>query len=118
MNNYTVLFYITRRGESPVDQFLDSLGEKDRAKIESYILILQEKGHTLLRPYADYVRGKIYESRPGRFRIFYSFFFKNHILLLHAIKKKSFRLNPKDIEQAERNLTDYVMRYQGGEIPL
>lgn len=118
MSEYKILFYTTDRGDSPVDEFLDSLARPMKAKVEAYMALLQEKGSNLHRPYADHVRGKIRELRPGKVRILYCFFLKNYILLLLAIKKKTFRLLNRDIEQAERNMNDYIARYEGGEITL
>lgn len=118
MNKYKILFYTTKRGDSPMDEFLDSLDKFTRAKVEAYIALLQEKGPDLHRPYADHVRGKIRELRPGKVRILYCFFLKNYILLVLAIKKKTFRLHNRDIIQAERNMNDYIARLEGGEISL
>lgn len=118
MNKYKVLFYTTHRGQSPIDEFLNRLDNPKRAKVEAYIALLQEKGPNLHRPYADHVRGKIRELRPGNIRVLYCFFLKNYILLLLAIKKKVFRLLNRDIKQAERNMNDYIARYEKGEIVL
>lgn len=118
MSDYQVIFYTTKRGDSPIDDFLDSLDRKSKAKIEAYIAILRDRGPDLTRPYADHVKGKIRELRPGSSRILYCFFLKKHILLLHVLKKKTFRLPHRDIEQAQRNMNDYITRYKKGEITL
>jgi hypothetical protein len=56
---YNLVFYSTERGDSPVDDFLDEMDKKSRAKVAAYLLLLEEKGPNLKRPYADVVRGKI-----------------------------------------------------------
>jgi len=60
---YSIVFYTTERGNSPVDDFLDGLDKKSRAKVAAYLSLLEEQGPNLKRPYADIVRGKIRELR-------------------------------------------------------
>lgn len=118
LSSYKAVFYTTRRGDSPVKEFIESLDKKSRVKINAYIKLLQEAGPNLKRPYADQVRGKIRELRPGKHRVLYFFFLRDLIVLVHALKKKAFRLKRRDIDQAERNMADYITRYQKGEITL
>ncbi|MBU0693190.1 MAG: hypothetical protein KKC11_00755 [Candidatus Omnitrophica bacterium] len=56
---YEVIFYEDRRGRCPVDEFLDDLQPKVRAKVEKWIEKLEKEGPSLPRPFADIVRGKI-----------------------------------------------------------
>jgi hypothetical protein len=58
---YNIVFYTTERGDSPLDDFLDGLDKKSRAKVAAYLSFLEEQGPNLKRPYADIVRGKIRE---------------------------------------------------------
>ena len=60
---YNLVFYMTERGDSPVDDFLDGLDKKSRAKVAAHLSLLEEQGPNLKRPYADVVRGKIRELR-------------------------------------------------------
>ena len=60
---YNLVFYTTERGDSPVDDFLDRLDKKARAKASAHLSLLEEQGLHLKRPYADVVRGKIRELR-------------------------------------------------------
>ena len=74
---YKIIFFTTERGDSPIDDFLDGLDKKSRAKVAAYLSILEEQGPNLKRPYADIVRGKIRELRihygSNQFRILYFF---------------------------------------------
>lgn len=66
---HTIVFYTTKRRDSPVDDFLDRLNVKARAKVSAFIDLLAQEGHRLFRPYADPVRGKIRELRiPIRYK--------------------------------------------------
>jgi phage-related protein len=115
---YTIVFYTTDRGDSPVDEFLDSLNKKARAKVEAYLSFLEEQGPNLVRPYADIVRGKIRELRihhsSNQYRILYFFHLRFQIVLAHALSKKTQQLKEKDIELVERRMEDWVRRFPTG----
>lgn len=111
---YQVLFYQSDNDDSPIDNFLDELDIKARAKVEAYLSLLAEHGPNLKRPYADHVRGKIRELRvhysSNLYRIFYFFCLKDFIVLVHAFTKKTQQLKAGDIELAERRMSDWLRR--------
>jgi phage-related protein len=90
---YNLIFYTAERGDSPLDDFLDGLDKKSRAKVAAYLSLLEEHGLNLKRPYADIVRGKIRELRiqyrSNQFRILYFFQMFDQIVLVHALSKKT-----------------------------
>ncbi len=115
---YKIVFYTTERGDSPLDDFLDDLGKKPRAKVAAYLSLLEEQGPNLKRPYADIVRGKIRELRihhsSNQFRILYFFQMFDQIVLVHALSKKTPQLKEKDIELAERRMEEWMLRFPAG----
>lgn len=115
---YNIVFYTSERGDSPVDDFLDGLDKKSRAKVAAYLSLLEEQGPNLKRPYADKVEGKIRELRihygSNQYRIFYFFQLRDRIVLLHALSKKTQQLSKKDIELAERRMEDWMRRFSAG----
>ena len=118
---YNLVFYTADRGNSPVDDFLDGLDKKSRAKVAAHLSLLEEQGPNLKRPYTDIVRGKIRELRihhgSNQYRILYFFQVLDQIVLVHAFSKKTQQLKKKDIELAERRMRDWVRRFPaGGEI--
>jgi phage-related protein len=118
---YNLIFYTTERGDSPLDDFLDGLDKKSRAKVAAYLSLLEEQGPNLKRPYADIVRGKIRELRilhsSNQYRIFYFFHVRNRIVLVHAFSKKTQEIRKKDFDLAESRMEDWMRRFPtGGEI--
>lgn len=111
---YRIIFYQTPRNDYPVKDFIKDLDKKSRAKVYRCIEQLEKEGPNLLRPYADVVRGKIRELRVDfsstNVRIFYFFFLKNDIVLLHAFKKKTQRLPEREILQAEKYMANWIER--------
>ncbi len=112
---YKISYYKVLRGESPVEEFIDKMNEKDQAKVYNYLKLLQDKGYLLIRPYTAKVRGKLRELRvrieEGNVRIFYFFFVEKKIILLHAFKKKVQALPAKEINKAENNMKDFIKMY-------
>ncbi len=117
---YSLVLYTTERGDSPIDEFLDGLDKKSRARVAAYLSLLEEEGSNLKRPYADVVRGKIRELRihhsSNQFRILYFFYVRDQIVLLHAFSKKSQQLKEKDILLAERHREEWMRRFPAGGI--
>jgi phage-related protein len=115
---YTLVLYTTERGNSPIDEFLDGLDEKSRAKVAAYLSLLEEEGPNLKRPYADVIRGKIRELRvhysSNQYRVLYFFHVRNQIVLVHAFTKKTQQLKEKDIELSERRMEDWILRFPTG----
>ncbi len=111
---HRIVFYTTEGDDSPIDDFLDKLDVKSRAKVEAYLSLLAEHGPNLKRPYADHVRGKIRELRihysSNQYRILYFFYQKDSIVLVHAFAKKTMQLKTGDIELAERRMHDWIKR--------
>lgn len=115
---YSLVFYTTEKGDSPIDEYLDGLDKKSRAKVAAYLSLLEEQGPNLKRPYADIVKGKIRELRihyrSNQYRILFFFYVRNQIVLLHAFSKKSQQLKEKDIELSERRMEDWIWRFTPG----
>jgi len=118
---YNLIFYTTERGDSPVDDFLDRLDNKSRAKVAAHLSLLEEQGPNLKRPYADVVRGKIRELRIQQssiqYRILFFFQVRDQIVLTHAFTKKTQQLKEKDIELAEKRMADWMQRFPTGGVP-
>ena len=117
ISSYKLEFYITPRGESLVDVFLDDALETHRGKILRWLQYLEKEGPNLPRPYADIVAGKIRELRISiahhQYRLFY-FFCGKTIVITHGILKKTSRVPPREIEHALQYMNDWLSRYNKG----
>jgi len=93
-----------------MDEFLDGLTVKVRAKLMKWIQKLEEMGPDLPRPYADTVRGKIRELRlvfaSDQYRCLY-FFDGRKIVLTHGFIKKTCKVPENEIERAENMMREY-----------
>ncbi|MBI5198045.1 MAG: type II toxin-antitoxin system RelE/ParE family toxin [Nitrospirae bacterium] len=110
---FTVEFYQTPQGDSPVDLFLDGLPEKPRGKIEKWLKLLEEKGPDLPRPYADLLQGKIRELRVsfGKYECRLYFIHGKTIVITNGFLKKTQKIPQDMIDRAERCRMDWLSRY-------
>lgn len=115
---YNLVLYTTERGDSPIDEFLDDLDSKSRAKVAAHLSLLEEYGPNLKRPYADIIRGKVRELRihysSNQYRILYFFQVRDQVVLVHAFAKKTQKLKEKDIELAECRMEEWLRRHLSG----
>ena len=93
-----VYYFKDEDGGKPVEEFIDSLPDKEQAKIYAYITELKAQGHNLRRPMTDYLRAGIYELRPRHNRIFYFFYLRDRAVLVHAIKKYVKKIPENDLK--------------------
>ena len=114
---YEIIFYKDKNGKEPVlvyIQELTSRSDKDSRikanKILDYIDYLREVGKQAREPYAKYLGGEIWELRPIRDRILYAAWDDGCFILLHHFMKKTAKTPQKEIDQAKRNLADYIER--------
>lgn len=97
-----VYYFVDKDGTIPVKEFIDSLTQKEQAKVYAYITELKKQGHNLRRPMADYLEDGIYELRPKNNRIFYFFYLRDRAVLAHAIKKYVKRIPESDLKMCLR----------------
>jgi phage-related protein len=100
-----VVFYQEDDGTVPVLDWLDALPAKAQDKCRVRVERLQELGHELRRPEADYLRDGIYELRIGlqgtNYRILYFFHTRVAAILAHGLVKA--RAVPvRDVNEALR----------------
>lgn len=121
---YEIEFYETETGRKPVKEFIDSLQDKQIAKILRDITLLQDKGSDLHYPYVDSIKGDRYtglmelrtKQASNIFRTFYFVIVKDDkaksekAVLLHAIQKKTDKTPKKELETALSRMNNYKSR--------
>lgn len=115
MNKYRVIAYEDSEGYSEVDAFIESVKERDQAKIYSFIDLLGINGPQLPRPYADILRDGIHEMRVKlsgkQTRTLYFFCYGNYIVLSHIFIKSSDKVPDNEIDKAIAHRKDFVKRF-------
>lgn len=114
MPKYTVIAYETEDGKSPVEQFINNLNPKMRAKIYVLLVILQEKGNTLREPYSKHLDDGIFELRckfgNNITRVLYFFFYDQKIVLTNGFAKKTQKTPTKEIALAKERRKEFIER--------
>lgn len=97
---YTIFYFITDSGGSPVREFIDSLDPRSQRKFFYVSALLEEFGLRLPFPHAKYIGDDIFELRfggaEGNIRILYFFFHENSIIFVQGFVKKSNRIPKKE----------------------
>ena len=118
---WEVWFYQSVRGDSPIEDFLDTLPIKAKTKCIAYMEALEEHGFELPRSFIAKVRGSIWELRPEwagtEYRFFYVAMAGRRFVVLHAITKKSQKVKGKDIELAEARHAEVIERWHHEATP-
>jgi len=116
---YNVIFYSDEKGYEPIAEWINELRQASFTsktarvnfnKIVAYIDVLCEKGTRVGEPVTKHLDGDIWELRPLDNRILYAYYKDNLFILLHHFTKKTKKAPPREIEQAKRNLADYIER--------
>ena len=82
---YDVDFYHKENGDCPVDDFLESLDTKMRAKVLGAVALLEANGPQLREPYSKFIGDGIFEIRAKQSsnitRVLYFFYIGKRIVL-------------------------------------
>ena len=111
MTEFKLIAYEKENGEVPVEEFLDSVNSKMRAKIFGLLGILQEKGNMLREPYSKHLDDGIFELRSisgsNITRVLYFFIKGNTAILTHGFTKKQPKTPVREITKAKFYRSDY-----------
>lgn len=104
-------FYALPNGQRPVENFLNSLEPKHRAKALHSLAILEEFGNRLREPHSKPMGDGLFELRI-RFasdisRIFYFFVVDNKIILTNGFVKKGMKTPKAELALARKYKADY-----------
>ena len=112
---WKIIYYEAEGGKSRIEDFIKALPPRSRAKVMSFIGLLEERGPDLPRPYADLLKDGIHELRikvtGNQYRFLYFFCFRDCIVLTHAIRKNTDRVPAGEIKAAVGIRCDFLKRY-------
>lgn len=116
---YEIIFFEDENGQSSVVDYIRKLkenAEKSKEsrikynKIVAYMDLLEEMGTRIGEPVTKHLEGEIWELRPLKDRILYAYYKENKFLILHHFVKKTRKAPKREIEQAKKNLIDFIER--------
>lgn len=119
MTEFEVIIYEKRNGEAPVEDFLNSLDVKMRAKLFGMIGLLQEKGNQFREPYTKHIDDGIFELRckvgNNITRVLYFFYYGGKIILTNGFIKKTQKTPQDEIKLAKQRRKDFLERMEKNE---
>lgn len=114
---HKIIIYADRHGKSALLDYMGALereGSKDSRiklnKIREYVKALALNGTRLPQTYCKHLEGEIWELRPGSNRVLFAAWINGAFVLLHVFKKKTQKTPKRELEQAKRNLADFMNR--------
>ncbi len=114
MQKFEVIFYEKENGDCPVEEFLNSLDVKMRAKMVGLLELLEEKGNQLREPYSKLIDDGIFEIRckvgNNITRLLYFFYYKGKIILTNGFVKKTQKTPLEEIKVTKAHRADYKRR--------
>ena len=109
---FTVVLYETEDGKTPVEDWMDSLEPKMRAKLIAMLLLLEEKGNALRKPYTESLGDGIFELRAIQgnniSRALFFFYFDQRIIVTNGFIKKQQKTPANEIQLAKERRLDFL----------
>jgi phage-related protein len=116
---FKIKIYEDKNNHSPVLDYIKELdrkapNDKDSrvrlGKLLRYFSLLESYGTRAGLPASRHIADDIWELRPMNDRFFYAYWKDNTFIILHHFIKKTQKTPPQEIEQAKRNLKDFLER--------
>jgi len=111
---WEIEYFETGKGRCPVQEFIDSLDTRSKAKIARALDLLEEFGIKLGMPYAKHVEGDLWElrtrARSNQYRIIYFLYTRGVFILLHGFTKKSGPIPQQDLRAARDRRAEFLTR--------
>jgi len=111
---WAIEHYVAPDGSSPVEEFLDSVDPKTRARFRWSIEQLRARNTQAREPLVKHLEDKLWELREESatniYRMIYFFFTGRRIVLLHGFAKKTQKTPPQELAIARRRYEDFLRR--------
>lgn len=102
---FTVLFYETASGSTPVEDFLERLPSRLRQKTTTFLGVLQREGPMLREPYTKSLGHGIYELRcalgSDAVRLLYFYYRDQIIIVTNGFVKKERKTPRRELKLAK-----------------
>ena len=112
---WKIRYYKNDEGECPIKDFMKTLSENDKDKINAWIQHLKREGINIRRPQGDYLRDGIHELRVkltrGQTRTLYFFCYEDYIILTHTIYKRTDEVSASEINRAMIYKEKFLQKY-------
>ena len=107
-----ISFYQTASGRSPIEDFIISLSKSDQARFAEVYRGILKYGFECPRVIFKVIDRKLWEikfkAEGGSYRILYLTKDRQHIIWLHAFKKKSQKISKLDLSIAKKRMKDVL----------
>lgn len=111
---FEIIFYETKKGERPAEDFIISLQPKMQAKIIGMMHVLEDNGNLVREPYSKYIDDGIFELRckvgSDISRVMYFFYVGKKIVMTNGFVKKHKRRRSRRSISRRNIATDYIER--------
>jgi phage-related protein len=109
---WTIEFFTTENGTSPVLEFIEALPIVEQSKIKKYFDWLLLLGTTINYPKASQLRGHepLWELRPIPNRIIYFAYSGKRFVILHGFRKTSNKTPLDDLRVAKKRYREFLER--------
>lgn len=105
---WTVRFYTTAGGASPVEKYLDKLDRREAERVVAALRDIQAHGLDASTVSFRQIEGKLWEIRPSQQRVFYVLVEGPTMVLLHAYKKQGQKAPTNEIEVARKRMREVL----------
>lgn len=116
---WSVVYYTTEKGDSPIEEFLNSLDLKTQARFDWAIEQLRVRNIMAGEPLVRHLEGRLWElrreSQTNIFRLLYFFFTGRRIVFLHGFQKKTQKTPHSEMEIAQKRMAEFISREERGE---
>jgi phage-related protein len=113
-----IIFYKTEKGDSPVEEFLDTLTDKQAKKVAWVLRVIRDLDFVPQEYFKKLKPTEIWEVRAqvgnNIFRILGFINGKDLIVLTNGFQKKTQKTPRKEIKLAEKRMKDYLRRKSNG----
>ncbi|MBS5063670.1 MAG: type II toxin-antitoxin system RelE/ParE family toxin [Hungatella hathewayi] len=115
MKEFEVVLFHKDNGESPVEEFIDTLEPKMQAKVLRTMELLKRNGLELREPYTKSLGRGIFELRAKHgtdiSRVLYFFMEGHRIIFTNGFIKKTDKTPKQEIELARKYRREYKRRW-------